>query len=659
MANQTLASMTAASSLTGTELFYAVQGSSNVKVTAAQIADASPSPTPSALTRTNDTNVTLTLGGSPNTALLNAASITAGWSGNLAETRGGTGQTTYAKGDLLVSPGANTLAKLPVGSDGQILTAASSVTNGVLWGTAPATGALLLTGTMTFYVSILSGTIGGGGGYADGTYNNVSLTGGTGAGATANITVTSGAVSDVVPVSQGAGYIIGNVLSANPADIGGGLGFTYTLTGIGNDSNAGTSVATAFRTIQKAHDEISKYNLALGYTVTVHVADGFYVEQPLFRNIIGAVQDQIVWIGNTTKRENVHVKPNAQAPGRPTGYLFSVISFSSATGHSIKGFWFDAQDAGFGGWQPCGGIENCDITIDQCRFSAVTDGHWNVFLFAGGHYRLSNLTFDFAGGQANFLSGDNIIINFSGTMTLLSATPAIDSNAFFYEVIHDSRLIFSQNENSWIGWAGTTGKRWSLQTGSAIIQRYGGQEYTPGDAQGYFWGNNSTYGSLYESQASPVGNTASFGAVLLSSFPSVGNGTRLLVPDQYGIFSTSNNGFCLSINNNGTPLHVSLDQVGTNYNYQVPLTGFSITLGNNYGQVILDSSSALATGTITMSSNPVDGQRVEVYTSQTITTLTVSPNAGQSVMTAPTTLAAGKKFSSLYRSTNSTWYCAS
>lgn len=46
--------------------------------------------TPAALTKTDDTNVTLTLGGSPSTALLNAASITAGWTGTLAIARGGT-----------------------------------------------------------------------------------------------------------------------------------------------------------------------------------------------------------------------------------------------------------------------------------------------------------------------------------------------------------------------------------------------------------------------------------------------------------------------------------------------------------------------------------------------------------------------------------------
>ncbi len=47
--------------------------------------------TAAALTKTDDTNVTLTLGGTPATALLHAASITAGWTGTLSGTRGGTG----------------------------------------------------------------------------------------------------------------------------------------------------------------------------------------------------------------------------------------------------------------------------------------------------------------------------------------------------------------------------------------------------------------------------------------------------------------------------------------------------------------------------------------------------------------------------------------
>jgi hypothetical protein len=46
-----------------------------------------PAPTPAALTSANDTNVTLTLAGTPATALLQATSITAGWIGTLAAGR--------------------------------------------------------------------------------------------------------------------------------------------------------------------------------------------------------------------------------------------------------------------------------------------------------------------------------------------------------------------------------------------------------------------------------------------------------------------------------------------------------------------------------------------------------------------------------------------
>jgi hypothetical protein len=44
-----------------------------------------------ALSKTDDTNVTLTLGGTPTSALLSATSLTLGWTGVLAATRGGTG----------------------------------------------------------------------------------------------------------------------------------------------------------------------------------------------------------------------------------------------------------------------------------------------------------------------------------------------------------------------------------------------------------------------------------------------------------------------------------------------------------------------------------------------------------------------------------------
>jgi hypothetical protein len=59
--------------------------------------------TPAALTNVDDTNVTLTLGGSPSTSLLAATSLTLGWSGTLADSRIASAATWNAKQDALVS----------------------------------------------------------------------------------------------------------------------------------------------------------------------------------------------------------------------------------------------------------------------------------------------------------------------------------------------------------------------------------------------------------------------------------------------------------------------------------------------------------------------------------------------------------------------------
>lgn len=60
--------------------------------------------TPAALTKSDDTNVTLSLGGTPATALLQATSLTLGWSGQLAISRGGTGQSTALSAFNALSP---------------------------------------------------------------------------------------------------------------------------------------------------------------------------------------------------------------------------------------------------------------------------------------------------------------------------------------------------------------------------------------------------------------------------------------------------------------------------------------------------------------------------------------------------------------------------
>lgn len=81
----------------------------------------------------------------------------------------------------------------------------------------------------------------GGAAYTNGNYENVELAGGSGTGATADITVTGGAVAVVSLLTGGENYAIGDILSATAADIGGtGAGFTWTVGNI--QSNVDTEI---------------------------------------------------------------------------------------------------------------------------------------------------------------------------------------------------------------------------------------------------------------------------------------------------------------------------------------------------------------------------------------------------------------------------------
>lgn len=89
--------------------------------------------TGAALTKTDDTNVTLTLGGAPTTALLAATSLTLGWTGTLAATRGGTGLAAGTSGGINYWNSATTMAS-------SALLTASAIVFGGGAGVAPATG---------------------------------------------------------------------------------------------------------------------------------------------------------------------------------------------------------------------------------------------------------------------------------------------------------------------------------------------------------------------------------------------------------------------------------------------------------------------------------------------------------------------------------------
>jgi hypothetical protein len=84
-----------------------------------------------------------------------------------------------------------------------------------------------------FTVGLISTTsiTNAGSAYTNGTYLNAALTGGTGSGATANITVAGGIVTACTIAVTGAGYTAGDLLSAS---IPVGAGFVLTVNTVGS-----------------------------------------------------------------------------------------------------------------------------------------------------------------------------------------------------------------------------------------------------------------------------------------------------------------------------------------------------------------------------------------------------------------------------------------
>lgn len=68
------------------------------------------------------------------------------------------------------------------------------------------------------------------------------------------------------------------------------------------------------------------------------------------------------------------------------------------------------------------------------------------------------------------------------------------------------------------------------------------------------------------------------------------------------------------------------------------------------------SSNTLATGTVTVPATPTDGMEWRLMSTGIVTALTVSPASGQTLMNAPTTIAAGAGIGYTYSTSTSTWY---
>jgi hypothetical protein len=172
----------------------------------------------SALTSTANVNTS---------GIITALSFFGTWNGvGIGTTYGGTGITTYSAGDILYASSINTLSKLSIGSNGQVLTVSAGQP-----GWAPASG-------------------GGGSGSGLGLFN-------TGIGSATGYLVTTSLANVVaVPPTAGQRYVIhsiqvSNITSASPADISGDFTGTSYSGGIRFANTIPVQAGTAIELLKK------------------------------------------------------------------------------------------------------------------------------------------------------------------------------------------------------------------------------------------------------------------------------------------------------------------------------------------------------------------------------------------------------------------------
>jgi hypothetical protein len=167
-----------------------------------------------------------------------------------------------------------------------------------------------------------TGSLAGGSGYTPtsgtSTYTSVPLTGGTGSGATADITVINGKVA-VVAVNiagAGTGYTVGDIVSCSNSDIGGtGAGFQVPV--------AFTSGKGLYITVQGSRSARSSY-VSGGFTSTtmvVNAVDGT-ITNGMAINGIGFNGSQTVTnVGTPDSQGNYTLTISGKATAQPSGTI--------------------------------------------------------------------------------------------------------------------------------------------------------------------------------------------------------------------------------------------------------------------------------------------------------------------------------------------------
>ena len=185
--------------------------------------------TAAALTKTNDTNVTLTLGGTPTTALLEATSLTLGWTGTLSGARGGTGVNNSG---LTINLGSPTSGYVLTSDSSGNATWQAAAAGGIANGGLQSAGQFLISSSTTAAISHSFNAW-------DSSGFNLYLAGGSPTGSPSNMIVMGDGAS-----GGGSGtVVIGDSCSAN------GDNTTVIGSGASAGNNANAAIAIGYNAV--------------------------------------------------------------------------------------------------------------------------------------------------------------------------------------------------------------------------------------------------------------------------------------------------------------------------------------------------------------------------------------------------------------------------
>ncbi len=299
-----------------------------------------------ALTKTDDTNVTLTLGGTPSTSLLAATSLALGWTGVLSGARGGTGVantgfTITIAGNLTTTGAFNTTfatgftgtITLPTATSTLYSTQSGSITSSQLatsltdetgtganvFGTSPTiTTSLIMADAANVVINATTGTkIGTATTQKIGFYN-----------ATPIVQPTGDVITALQNLGLGASLTVTATTNAN---------LTGPITSVGNSTSVAAQTGTGSTFVMQASPTITTPTFTTSITGPLHIGGSGTTSTLTFQTTtgIGTTGADFIWLGGNNGGTELMRLINGGKLGigvTPTSKLHVVAGVLTASG---------------------------------------------------------------------------------------------------------------------------------------------------------------------------------------------------------------------------------------------------------------------------------------------------------------------------------------